>query len=84
MGKKLKREVRRQRSISAWITVKGSFVNRECQLIDVSKTGAKIAVDWATDLPTRFLLNRTPNSADSAVCDVMWRRGRIFGIKFVR
>ena len=85
MGTKLKREVRRRRhSIAAWITVEGSFVNRECQLIDVSETGAKIVLDGATDLPTRFLLNRIPNSADNTACDVMWRRGIILGIKFVR
>ena len=84
MRKKLKREVRRRRhSITAWITVEGSFINRECQLIDVSETGAKILIDWATELPTRFLLNRIPNSATRTVCDVMWRRGRMLGIKFV-
>jgi len=85
MPKKLKREVRRRRhSIVAWITVEGSLANRECQLVDVSETGAKIVVDWGTELPTRFLLKRISNSAAHTVCDVMWRRGRILGIKFVR
>ena len=85
MSTKLKREVRRRRhSIAAWITVEGSFVNRECKLIDVSETGAKLVLDWVTDIPTRFLLKRIPNSADNTVCDVMWRRGRMIGIKFVR
>jgi hypothetical protein len=85
MGKILKREVRRRRhSISAWITVEGSFINKECQLIDVSKTGAKILVEWATVLPTRFRLKRIPNSAEGTVCEVVWRRGRMHGIKFVQ
>jgi PilZ domain-containing protein len=85
MGKILKREVRRRRhSISAWITVEGSFINKECQLIDVSKTGAKILVEWATVLPTRFQLKRIPNSAESTICEVVWRRGRMHGIKFVQ
>jgi len=85
MPKQLKRDVRRSRhSITAWITVEGSFVNRECELLDVSETGAKILLDWATELPTRFLLKRIPNSAANTVCDVMWRRGRMLGIKFVR
>ena len=84
-GMSKKREVRRRRHfISAWITVEGSFVNRECQLIDVSETGAKIILDWGTNLPTRFLLKRIPNSARNTVCNVMWRRGRMLGIKFVR
>jgi len=82
--KKLKRAVRRRRQIAAWITVEGSFANRECQLIDVSETGAKILIDWATELPTRFSLKRIPNSTESTLCDVMWRRGRMLGIKFVR
>ena len=85
MAKQLKREIRlRRHSIVAWITVEGSFVNRECELLDVSETGAKILLDWATELPTRFLLKRIPNSAVNTVCDVMWRRGRMLGIKFVR
>jgi len=84
MRKKLKRGVRRKRHLTAWITVEGSFTNKECKLIDVSKTGAKIVLDWDTDLPTRFLLSRVPNAAAKTICDVAWRRGQIVGIKFVR
>jgi hypothetical protein len=64
--------------------VRGSFANKECKLIDVSREGAKMVLDWDTDLPTRFLLNRVPNGAAKTICDVVWRRGQIFGIKFVR
>jgi hypothetical protein len=83
MRKRLKRKVQRRRrsKIAAWITVDGSFADRECEVIDISGDGAKIAIDAETDLPKRFLLRRTPGGP-MADCDVVWRRGRIVGLKF--
>ena len=83
MLKRLKRDIRRRRSVSAWITVEGSFADRECRLIDISTNGAMLMLDWQTEVPNRFMLNRIPNSLPMA-CDVVWRRGRTVGVKFVR
>ena len=78
-----KREVRRRRYQSAWIKGEG-LAARECRLSDLSQAGAQIIIDAATDLPTRFTVALAPNALQQKSCEVMWRRGRIVGIRFVR
>lgn len=81
---KLKREVRRQRhNQSAWITVEGEKTARECLVSDVSQGGAKIVVDAATRIEGRFGLALVPNHPERQQCEVVWRRGKTLGIRFV-
>jgi len=47
------REVRRTRHLSAWIKVEGR-AHCECQVLDISKHGAKVMVDSV--VPDRFEL----------------------------
>ena len=84
MGKQIKRDVRRRRKTSAWITVDGAFAHKECELVDVSESGAKLLLDPTTAVPSSFWLTRVPKAAAKLLCDVIWQRGRTLGIKFVR
>jgi PilZ domain len=81
--RKLKREVRRRRHQSAWIAFDGEATARECRVSDVSQNGAKIVVDVGTEIGTRFGLALVPNHPKRQRCEVVWRRGRTIGIKFV-
>jgi hypothetical protein len=68
-----------------WITVaEGSILDRECKVLDVSDSGAKIVVAPLTEPVSRFSLTRFPKSKDATVCDVVWQHGRTMGVKFVR
>jgi hypothetical protein len=49
------REVRRARHVSAWIKVNG-HAHSECQVLDISKDGAKVIVDLPSAVPDRFAL----------------------------
>jgi PilZ domain len=80
---KQKREVRRRRHQSAWMMIDGETQNRECLVCDVSRGGAKIIVDIAAEVGSRFGLALVPNHPKHQRCEVMWRRGRTLGIKFV-
>ena len=84
MGKQINRDVRRRRKTSAWITVDGSFANKECELVDVSESGAKLLLDPTTAVPLSFWLIRVPKSPAKLLCDVIWQRGRTLGVKFIR
>jgi hypothetical protein len=80
-----KREPRRRRlNQSAWITIDGGATNRECLVSDVSQNGAKIILDGATDIRGKFGLALVPNHPRRQQCEVVWRRGKILGIRFVR
>jgi hypothetical protein len=53
--KHFEREVRRVRHLSAWIVLKGQ-ANQECQVMDISKNGAKIVLGVPSQVPQPFEL----------------------------
>jgi hypothetical protein len=82
---KVQREPRRQmHKQSAWITVDDGETKRECFVLDVSPGGAKIVTDAAIDVRDRFGLALVPDHPKRQPCEVVWRRGKTYGIKFLR
>jgi hypothetical protein len=80
-----KREVRRSIQQTGWVTLDGGFAARQCLVHDMSSTGAKITVsDDASALAGRVRLGFSRDAATGRPCEVVWRRGRSFGVKFVR
>jgi PilZ domain len=79
---KAKREVRRIRHKSAWIVISNQ-VTSECEVMDISRGGAKIALNGTSAIPARFELAVFPGDQKRRSCEVMWRRGNRLGIKFV-
>ena len=78
---KLKREARRRRHQWAWVTLEGNATVHDCRVLDVSQNGAKVVIDVAAEIGTRFglaLVSHRPR-----LCEIVWRRGRTLGIKFV-
>jgi PilZ domain len=49
--------------------------------MDISKGGAKVATTTAAPLPDRFELSFSQGEQNRS-CDVIWRHGRICGVKF--
>jgi PilZ domain len=81
--RKAKREVRRIRHKSAWIVINGSATS-ECEVLDISQTGAKIMSNGTTAIPASFELAFVQGDQKRQTCEVVWRRGKMLGIKFVR
>ena len=79
-----KRETRKLLGQSAWITLEGGFAARQCVVQDISSAGAKIAVDDAANLPGMLRLAFSRDARSGRDCEVVWRRGKVVGIKFVR
>jgi hypothetical protein len=73
------REVRRTRHFSAWITVHGR-VHCECTVLDVSQNGAKVITH--EQVPDRFQLAFF-QGGENRVCEVIWRRAKMLGVKFI-
>ena len=80
--KHFEREVRRVRRVSAWIVLAGQ-ANQECDVMDISKNGAKIAVQPLSNVPQRFELAFLQDGTKRRACNVIWRRGQMIGVQFV-
>jgi len=79
-----KREARKLLGQPAWITLEGGFAARQCVVQDISSSGAQIIVDDAVTLPAVLRLGFARDARTGHKCQVVWRRGRSAGVKFVR
>ncbi len=80
-----KRDVRRSVRQAGWITLEGGFAARQCTVMDLSATGAKIVVDDPTSVTTsKVRLAFARDARTGRNCEVVWRRGKTVGVKFVR
>jgi hypothetical protein len=79
-----KREARKSVHQAGWITLEGGFAARPCMVHDMSSTGAKITVDDASVLTGKLRLAFSRDARTGRSCEVVWRRGKSFGVKFVR
>jgi PilZ domain len=68
--------------LSAWIVLAGQE-NQQCQLMDISKSGAKITVGASSQVPQTFELAFTETATKRQACEVIWRRGKMIGVQFV-
>ena len=79
-----KREARKSLRQTGWITFDGGFAARPCVVQDMSATGAKITIDDPNMLPAKLRLALSRDARTGRPCEVVWRRGKSVGIKFVR
>jgi hypothetical protein len=81
---KVPREPRRQMNKhQAWMTLDDGVTKIECFVLDVSPGGAKIMTDAEIDVRDYFVLTLVPEHPKRQPCEVVWRRGNTYGIKFV-
>jgi PilZ domain len=83
-GATKKREARKSLRQPGWITLDGGFAVRPCVVQDMSSTGAKITMDDTNVLPARLRLAFARDARTGRDCEVVWRRGKVLGVKFVR
>jgi hypothetical protein len=62
----------------------GGFAARQCVVQDMSTSGARITVDDPNVLPGRLRLVFARDARTGRNCEVVWRRGKSVGVKFVR
>jgi hypothetical protein len=79
-----KRGLRKSLRQPGWITLDGGFAARPCVVQDMSATGAKVTIEDPNMLPAKLRLAFTRDARTGRNCEVVWRRGKSVGIKFVR
>ncbi len=67
-----------------WITLEGGFAARQCVVQDMSASGAKVTIDDPNTLPAKLRLAFSRDARTGRNCEVVWRRGKSVGVKFVR
>jgi hypothetical protein len=67
---------------TAWIVINGR-ADRECSTLDASPAGAKLVVQDGSGIPDRFELAFFQAVDKRRKCEVIWRRGKMLGIKFL-
>ena len=66
----------------AWIVIDGR-ADRECSIPDGSPAGGKVVVEDGCRIPDRFELAPFQAIEKRRKCEVIWRRGKVLGIKFI-
>ena len=80
---KVPREPRRQLNRRpTWMTVDGA-TKSECYVLDVSPGGAKIMTDAEINVRDTFGLALVADRPNRQPCEVVWRRGNIYGVRFL-
>ncbi len=79
-----KRDPRKSLRRPGWITLDGGFAARPCVVQDMSSNGAKISIEDPNSLPGKLRLALSRDARTGRSCEVVWRRGKSVGIKFVR
>jgi hypothetical protein len=79
-----KRAARKSLRQPGWISFEGGFAARPCVVQDMSATGAKVTIDDPNTLPGKLRLALSRDARTGRNCEVVWRRGKSVGIKFVR
>jgi hypothetical protein len=79
-----KRDARKSMHQPGWITLEGGFAARQCVVKNLSATGANLTIDDPNSLPAKLRLAFSRDARTGRSCEVVWRRGKSVGIKFVR
>jgi hypothetical protein len=81
---RVQREPRRQlHKKPAWFSLDDGTTKRQCVVLDVSPGGARIATDEAMDVGDSFELALVPDHPKRELCEVVWRRAKTYGVKFI-
>jgi hypothetical protein len=77
-----RRYPRRTANEVVWIEKVPTILER-CTLVNVSETGARLAISDVYDLPESFALHLTRESDGARRCQIIWRQDHEVGVEFL-
>ncbi|MGE0752845.1 MAG: PilZ domain-containing protein [Variibacter sp.] len=77
-----RKERRRQIKHAGRIISVDGVLSISCIVLDISESGARIAVENPADVPEEFILSFVDNARVSRLCQQVWRSDHHLGIKF--
>jgi hypothetical protein len=57
----------------------GGIAKRDCKVVDISESGARIAISGTIELPRQFSI---AFASTARPCQLVWRNGTMAGVKF--
>jgi hypothetical protein len=78
----LRKSRRRQFHYSARILADKNSPPMACEVVDISESGARLALEREGELPDTFILLLSANGAARRHCRVVWRDGTTVGVEF--
>jgi hypothetical protein len=82
--KRESRKARHRSFAAAWLTLDGGFAKRPCTVVDISTTGARLAVENGSKLGSKIALALTMDVRKLTPCRLVWQRGNEIGVEFVQ
>ncbi|MFZ1922691.1 MAG: PilZ domain-containing protein [Xanthobacteraceae bacterium] len=80
----MRRESRKEVGRKAWLDIGGGRPLLVCTLVDISPSGAKLALDDAAQVPPIFDLRLTRDGKSNFSCRIVWRNIDALGITFAK
>lgn len=80
----MRRESRKDVGRRAWLDIGRGRPLLACTLIDISQSGAKLAIDDAAHVPQTFRLLLTRDGPANFSCRIVWRNTDTLGISFAQ
>jgi hypothetical protein len=77
-----RKRVRRPSRIPAKLVSGGDLSGRDCVVLDISETGARVAINAAQDMPDQFTILFTAGGHPFRRCYVVWRKDAQLGVRF--
>lgn len=82
--KRESRKVRHKTQLGVWLTLDGGFAKRPCTVLDISATGARLALANSGKLGGKLALALTKDVRKLTPCRLVWQRGGEIGVEFVQ
>jgi hypothetical protein len=79
-----RKSVRRSIGYGATIVAPDAAWTRKCRVLDVSESGAKLALEEPGELPKDFVLMLSERGGPTRRCHVVWETGGELGVEFER
>jgi hypothetical protein len=84
MSTNRRKSVRRPIGYGATIVAPDASWTRKCRVIDISASGAKLALEEPGELPKDFVLVLSERGGPKRRCHVVWDTGDQLGVEFER
>ncbi len=83
MFKRESRKPRHKVEQHAWLTLDGGFAKKNCTVMDLSLTGARIRVQNAGTISGKLDIAFTGDVRKTTRCRLVWQDGPVIGVEFL-
>ncbi len=82
MGIEQRQSPRKTVNSPAWVNLGGGAPARDCLLVDISDTGARLELGTPAEMPPTFALLLSANGTVQRQCQIVWRSNSQVGVQF--